>query len=379
MRFDVVIVGGGAIGWSIANRLKAEKASLEVCVVERNSSFAMGSTGRAAGGVRAQFGTPVNIDLSLFSIAEFEKMPKEIAFRQYGYLFVASNERTHDYLESVTRLQQERGVPVNRLTRKEVESIAPYINCDDLISGAFSPTDGYLDPYGVCQFYERNARRAGVVAKYSRELVAHYDGKLILKDPESETVEDLPCEIVVLATGHWSRQVGKLFGVEVPVRPEKHQLAMTDRAPGIPEQIPMVVDLATSFHFRREGEGLLIGYNDLAGNPKDDCDAFDYGFLDRMAEVGLHRLPMLENLGFDTKKCWGGFYAETPDHHAIIDRIENIVICTGFGGHGIMHAPAAGKAVAELILDGTCNTFLLHSLRLSRFAENDLTVEAMVI
>lgn len=377
MSFDVAIVGGGVIGWSIARWLKIEKPPLHVCVIEREASFAMGSSGRAAGGVRAQFGTAINIDLSLFSIKAFEQMPKEIGFRQYGYLFVAPNQRTDNYLDSVTKLQRERGVPVQRLSQREVEALAPYLNADDIISGAFAPTDGYLDPYAVCQYYERSARRDGVVALYSTEVVGRDDGNLVVRNAKGET--RVECKVVVLACGHWSRQVGALFDLDLPVQHEKHQLAMTDSAPGMPEKPPMVVDLATSFHFRREGKGLLIGYNDPGGNPREESDAFDYGFLERMAEVGLHRLPMLQSVGVDRKQCWGGFYAETPDHHAIIARVEDIVVCTGFGGHGVMHSPAAGKAAAELILDGSSKTFDLRPLRLSRFVEGDLTMEEMVI
>lgn len=364
MRADVAIVGAGVIGWSVAAHLLRSKPNLRVEVLDALPSFGMGSTGKAAGGVRAQFGTAINVDLSLYSIKRFEELQAttDIGFRQYGYLFLATTDESDGYLDLVTPMQRQHGVPVERLTRREVEDIAPYLTTHDVESGSFSPTDGYLDPYAVCQAFEHEARSMGALARYSMSVEG---------PPDAETI--------VIAAGHWSATVGKSFGIDLPVTPEKHQLAMTESAPGLPDQLPMVVDLATSFHFRREGNGLLIGYNDPRGNRNDNTDGFDFGFLERMAEVGLHRLPLLDRVGFDTRKCWAGFYAETPDGHAIIDRIGNVVVCTGFGGHGIMHSPAAGKAAAELVLLGHCSTFDLTPLRLSRFAEGDLTHEPMVI
>ncbi|MCW5946938.1 MAG: FAD-binding oxidoreductase [Fimbriimonadales bacterium] len=364
MRSDVAIVGAGVIGWSIAAHLLRIKPNLRVEVLDALPSFGMGSTGKAAGGVRAQFGTEINVDLSLYSIMRFEELQEktDIGFRQYGYLFVATSDETDSYLDLITPMQRQRGVPVERLTRQQVAELAPYLNTQDVVSGSFSRADGYLDPYAVCQAFEREARALGALARY---------GKSIDALPGATTV--------VIAAGHWSASVGQFLDLELPVSPEKHQLAMTESAPGLPGRLPMVVDLATSFHFRKEGERLLIGYNDPLGDPNESTEAFDFGFLERMAEVGLHRLPLLENVGFDTKKCWAGFYAETPDHHAIIDRIGDVVVCTGFGGHGIMHSPAAGQAAAELVLYGHSSTFDLSPLRLARFAEEDLTHEPMVI
>jgi sarcosine oxidase subunit beta len=364
MRSDVAIVGAGVIGWSVAVHLLRSQPNLRVEVFDALPAFGMGSTGKAAGGVRAQFGTPINVDLSLFSIKRFEELQSktDIGFRQYGYLFIATSDETDSYLDLVTPMQRQRGVPVERLTRQEVAEIAPYLNSRDVVSGAFSLTDGYLDPYAVCQAFEREARSLGAAARYTKSV---------------DSVPD--AATIVIAAGHWSANVGKSLGLDLPVSPKKHQLAMTESAPGLPDRLPMVVDLATSFHFRKEGEGLLIGYNDPLGDPNDTTDTFDFGFLERLAEIGLHRLPLLESVGFDTKKCWAGFYAETPDRHAIIDRVDEIIVCTGFGGHGIMHSPAAGQATAELILSGRCSTFDLSPLRLSRFSEGDLTIEPMVI
>ena len=358
-KHDVAIIGGGVIGWSVAYHLSKLAPSLSVGVFDRNPSFAMGSTGKAAGGVRAQFGTPVNVDLSLHSNHFFEEHADEVGFRQYGYLFVTAGKRGAEYLERITEMQHIRGVPVEKLSKADIEKRADYIVTDDLLLGSFSPTDGYLDPYAVCNLFQKGARANGVEVDYSCEV--------------SNNIE---AETTVLATGHWSNEVGQAYGIDLPVTPEKHQLAMTDAVPELPEKLPMVVDLDTSFHFRREGKGLLVGYNYKSASQEP---TFDYGFLEELAPIALKRLPILENKGFDTKSSWAGYYAETPDHHAIIGRVKNIVACTGFGGHGVMHSPAAGLAAAEIIVYGESRTSDIKALRPSRFAEGDLVREEMVI
>ena len=365
---DVAIVGGGVIGWSIAYHLLHREPKLNVAVFEKERSFGMGSTSLAAGGVRAQFGTAVNIDLSLQSISEFERFSKDvgadISFRQYGYLFVTATRVGLDCQARSIQLQRQRGVPVRRLDPTDVQRLAPFLECSDILGGSFSPTDGYLDPYAVCQGYEKAARSLGAQAHYGEEFV---------QNGSSTTV---------LATGHWSKKAGERFGVDLPVHPVRHSLAVTEPVNDLfPQKLPMIVDRDTSFHFRREGDCLLIGYDDKDETVGDENvrPGSDFAFLERLAPVAIHRLPITEKLRFDYKKCWSGFYAETPDKHGIIGEIGGIVAATGFGGHGIMHSPAVGTAVAEIILDGASHTVDIRALRPERFEEGDLVVEGMTI
>jgi len=164
------------------------------------------------------------------------------------------------------------------------------------------------------------------------------------------------------------------------VQHEIHMLAMTGPVSELPEDLPMVVDLDTSFHFRSEGNGLLIGcnWNRQASESPDDPAVFDFEFLTGVAQDAMHRLPLLERIGFDSKRSWAGYYAETPDKHAIVGEVDGVFVATGFGGHGIMHSPAAGRAIAQLMLTGHSDVDVT-ALRPSRFAEGDVVVEAMVI
>ncbi|MGI8924296.1 MAG: NAD(P)/FAD-dependent oxidoreductase [Fimbriimonadales bacterium] len=377
---DVAVIGGGVIGWSVAYHVLKLSPKLKVMVIDKQPSFAMGSTARAAGGVRAQFGTAVNVDLSVHSISFFERFEIElgmdIGFRQVGYLFVTATREGADYLGHVGELQRSRGVPSRSFSVDEVRARVPFLNCDDLTGAAFSPTDGYLDPYAVCQGFEKAARKLGASAVYGTAAIGSESGSVSLDDGGR-----LEAGQIVLAAGHWSGELAHKFGIEVPITPQKHQLALTEPVSGLPENLPMIVDLDTSFHFRAEGQGLLIGYDDpYTRQPNVNMPpSFDFGFLERLAPVALHRMPLAERLRFDYKRSWAGYYAETPDRHAVIGRCGDIVVATGFGGHGIMHSPAAGLSVAEILVKGETSTLDLFSLRPQRFAEQDLVREPMVI
>lgn len=365
------IVGGGVIGWSCAHHLLELEPRADVTVFERLPSAGQGSTGRAAGGVRAQFSTPINIALSQYSIQKFETMP-EIGFRQLGYLFVTASEARAESLRSIADLQKQHGVEVELLDRTEISAFAPYLFSDDLLAGAFAKKDGFLDPFAVCTWFEKSARSGGARARNGVEVVA-IDAHTI------QTADDSSgWDCVIVAAGHQTSAL-----LDLPIKPEVHQLALTEPIAGLPNDLPMVVDLDTSFHFRREGNGLLIGFDDHSlAHPQNESShppAFDPKFLERLAEPSLHRLPLLSEARFDARKCWAGFYAQTPDHHAVIGSLNGVVTASGFGGHGIMHSPAAGRASAEIVLRGRCETFDLHPLRPTRFQEDDLIVERMVI
>jgi sarcosine oxidase subunit beta len=378
MRPDVAIVGGGVIGWSAAFHLKKLDPKIEVVVIDKNAGGGMGSTGLAAGGVRAQFSTSVNIALSKRSIQFFERFEEETgedpSFRQHGYLFVTATDHGAANLARSRDLQRSCGVAVEEWGGLALSERTPYLESVDILSACFGPKDGYLDPYAVCRGFEKAAKKAGAASIYNTKVVSG--------DNEGVRTEHGPveCGAVLLCPGHWSAGLGSLFGLDLPVRHERHMLALTGPVDGLPDEVPMVVDLDTSFHFRREGEGLLIGCNWECPTPKspDAPAVFDFGFLQAIAEGAMHRLPLLAEVGFDSKRSWAGFYAETPDHHAIIGETEGIYVATGFGGHGVMHSPAAGSAIAQLIVDGVSDIDV-STLRPSRFADGDLIVEEMVI
>jgi len=188
--------------------------------------------------------------------------------------------------------------------------------------------------------------------------------------------------VVVNAAGPAAGRVAALCGIDLPVAPVRRNLAYV-REPGGPgELIPMCVDLDTGVLVRREaGGGFVVAWSDPQDRPSWDTGV-DPRFLEQLAVRVGNRFPLLEELPLDQRQVWAGLYPETPDHHAIIGPdpgLPALVHCAGFGGHGVMHAPAAGRAVAELVATGSCRTFDLHPLRPSRFAEGDLVVETAVL
>jgi sarcosine oxidase subunit beta len=348
-----------------------------IVVFEKHRRSAMGATALAAGGVRAQFSTQVNIELSLRSIEFFERFEIETGvdpqFRQNGYLLLACSGEGKRHLETAGELQRSLGADVSNPHIEDLIRLYPFIDVADVAFASFSPDDGYLDPYTVCKGFEQAAKVRGVTARYGEEVTRGGSKWIEVGN------EKVACGIVLLCPGHWAGPLAERFEISLPIRHKRHMLALTERV-DIPKNSPMIVDIDTSFHFRPEGERILVGYDwncDTLADP-DQGAKFDYGFLEGIAEIGLKRLPLLETAAFDTNKCWAGYYAETPDHHAIIGETNSIFIAAGFGGHGIMHSPAAGRAISCLIA-GKEPQVTIHALRPSRFQDSPSIEESFII
>ncbi len=382
-RYDVLIVGGGVIGLSIACELK--RAGVERAVLlERAGAVGQASTARASGGVRAQFTTPVNIAFSLYSITEFERLAATpgdlVEFHQTGYLFATGTERGERLLRESMELQRSLGVEAEWLTPSEIGRRAPIVRIDGLRGASFHARDGFLDPHSVVEAMKRQARTLGAELRLNSEVIAIERGRAGFSVTTME--ERLRADYVVNAAGAHARSVGELLGIEVPVFPVRRNLAFAPAPHHSRALTPMCVDFETGVLVRREvGGGYLIAYS----NPKDEPgwnSMLDPRFLDQLAERIGNRFPLVQEAAIDPRRCWAGLYPETQDHHAIVGasrEIDRFLLCVGFGGHGIMHAPAAGRAVAELVTQGSCSSFDLHALRPSRFAEGDLVMEGSVL
>ena len=382
---DVVVIGGGIIGLSVAyNLLDHEGGDLRVTVLERGSSLGQGSTSKANGGVRAQFTTTINIAFSAYSIARIEEMADAsdgaFAFRQAGYLLFTGDSARADDLRRAHELQRSLGVDTEWLEPRRIVEMAPFIRSDGLLCGTFHSRDGYLDPHGLLGAFARRARDLGADVRTSVEVLAidNSDDGFVIETTNGK----VGAPVVVDAAGPWAAAIGSLAGIELPVHPVRRNLGYLrdDREPRSP--IPMCVDLDSGVLIRREGlDGYVVAYSDPADEPGWDT-SFDPRWLDAVATRIGNRFPHLKDVPIDPRHCWAGLYPETPDGHAIIGETPEqpgFFVCAGFGGHGLMHAPAAGRAIAELIVDGTCSTFDLHPLRTSRFTEGDLTIEQAVL
>ncbi|TME36639.1 MAG: FAD-binding oxidoreductase [Chloroflexi bacterium] len=351
-RTEVVIVGGGVLGASIAYHLAA-KGLRDVVVLERDR-LGSGSTSRNAGGVRLQFSTEINVRLSQRSLPHWERFEDEMGvdpnFHQVGYLFLITTERDKSAFERSLALWSKLGVPARRLELAQIREIFPQLRADDVAFATYCPKDGYLDPTALLNGYVARARERGVRFREGQPVTA--------VTSERGTVTGV-------------RTTNAAYGCATVVN-------AADPLPDLTRDFPLTVEMATSFYFHRESGGVLMGMADPADKPGFD-DSVNWDFIPSIVERALDRMPLLEKA--NVKTGWAGFYEDTPDKHPILGHIDGVtgfVCAAGFSGHGLMHAPAAGEAIAELITSGK-TTLDISALSHSRFARGDLIREYNVI
>ncbi len=376
---DVVVVGGGVIGASIAYHLAA-KGVRSVIVLERDRLGA-GSTGKNAGGIRLQFSSEVNVRLSQRSLPRLESFASEFGvdpgFKQVGYLFLITAERDVAPFERSLALWQRLGVPARKLDAAGARALFPELRTDDVLFATFCSKDGYLDPAGLLQGYAARARQRGVTFREGAAAtgIDVRGGRVAAVRTASETIA---CDRVVDAAGPWAAQVAALAGVELPISPMRRQIFVTEAIEGFAHDFPLTVEFASSLYLHRESGGVLLGMADPNDRPGFD-ERLNWDFLPTLVERALARVPLLERASI--KSGWAGLYEDTPDRHPILgstDAVAGFVCAAGFSGHGVMHAPATGELIAELIVDGA-TSFDISPLRLSRFATGDLVTEHNVI
>ena len=378
MSAEVVIIGGGVIGASIAHHL-ALRGVREIVVLERDTLGA-GSTSRNAGGIRLQFSSEINVRLSQRSIPRFLAFEAELgidpAFHQVGYLFLITTDRDEVAFTRSLALWERLGIPARRLETAEAQRLFPECAMGDVRFATFCAEDGYADPSSILNGYVAAARRAGVVFREGAAVTA-----IECSAGRVQAVrigeERIACGRVIDAAGAWAGEVGRLAGVELPVRPLRRHIFVTDAVPSIARDVPMTIDFASGLYLHRESGGVLLGMADPAEGVAFD-QSVNWDFLPVVVERALARVPALERATIRTG--WAGLYEDTPDRHPIIGAAgpEGFLVCAGFSGHGLMHAPAAGELVAELIVDGR-TSFDLTPLRADRFASGDLVQEHNVV
>jgi sarcosine oxidase subunit beta len=375
---NVVIIGGGIIGVSIAYHL-AKKGVSDVLLLERRS-LGSGSTGKCVGGIRIQFSTPIHVAFSALSLKIFETFEREIGvdpdFRRIGYLFLALRREQNAFLRSMARDLQARGYPVAFLSQGEISSRWPFLNTADVVGGSFSPGDGYASPNDVLQGFARKARQMGVSILEGAEVTGIDIGRRHIRGVQTASGEKIHVPMVINAAGPWASAVAKMVGVDLPVRPVRRQIFFTPPFSELPQRLPLVIDLENGWYMRREGPGLL-----LAG-PRDPQPSFreytDFWGMEWASERSLYRVPALERTRI--AGGWAGLYEISPDNHAVIGgfpEVEGFICACGFSGHGFQHAPAAGMLVAELVSAGRTQTLDIHPLRPTRFREGALVREAL--
>ena len=344
---DVVIIGSGIVGSSVAYHL-TEQGCTNVLVIEREAHQGKGSTGKSMGGVRAQFATPVNIQMSLYSIDFFSKFDDVIGYpadyRAHGYLFCATSEKHLEYLRANRARQLELGLKnVQEVSAADIAGFVPQLRIDDILGGTYCPTDGFVDPHSVMMGFMLKARERGaklwldttvtgietspraVIRLGVRRLVAAFG----MLSGVQTTRGFISTRNVVNAAGPWAAAVAQMAGVELPVEPLRRQLVPTEPFEALPHRFPMVIDMSTGFHFRREGQGILLAWNDPDETPGFKTD-FDPTFIEKILTRAADRVPCLVDAAVNPRRAWSGLYEMTPDHHAIIGEapgVRRFVFC----------------------------------------------------
>lgn len=376
---DVVIIGGGIIGCSVAYYLLGKQPGLKVVLLEKEEVAGLGATSKATGGIRCQFSTPVQVEMSRFGVEvyrQFEELTGQpIGYRQNGYLFVASDPDKWSGLQAAVATQNACGVPTRLVTPGEAGQLIPGLRTDDLLGGSFGPWDGSGNPSDALQGYLTQARARGLETRYMHRVVGFDTEGGRIRGVRTDR-DEYSCGAAVLAAGAWAKQVAALAEVDLPVEPYRRQIFTFEPHQALPLGLPMLVDLGTGWYMHQEVHGrLLMGGTDRVAR-HGLSEAVDVAGLPILLEAAVRRLPCLEEAGYDD--AYAGIRALTPDDHAIMGEVPELAglwLAVGFGGHGFMHAPAAGCALAEAVADGQATCVDISPLSITRFRDGKLLHE----
>jgi sarcosine oxidase subunit beta len=384
---DVVLIGGGIVGSSIAYHLVAAGCK-NVLVIERETAQGKGSTGKSMGGVRAQFSTPVNIQMSLYSISFYasfeERLGHPCDYRPQGYLFCATDENHLAYLRANHEKQVAMGLKnVQLIAGDEIRSMFPQLRSDDIVGGSLCSTDGFVDPYSAMIGFMTWASDHGTTLWKNATVTGiarntNSNGGSFEVATSRGTVST---RTVVNCAGAWAAPIAKMVGIDLPVEPLRRMLVPTEPFDQFPHTAPMIIDMSTGFHFRPEGRGFLLAWNDPEETPGYKMD-FDPAFIEKILTRAADRVPVFENVAVNPKRAWAGLYEMTPDHHPILGEspdVPGFFFANGFSGHGVMHSPATGKILSDLILTGTTDLIDASLLNFSRFAEGRAIYETAIL
>lgn len=368
------------MGASTAYHL-AQAGAEQIVLLERTEHFEESATNRCAGGVRYQFGTAINIQLSKISLPMIERFNDEIGidpqYRKCGYLFVLTEQGDAEQFRRNVKLQHSLGVATEWLEGDQVRSLLPEMRFPDALAGTYHADDGLADPNSILMGYLQGARRLGasIITGIGVTGIRTNSGAVTAVVTEAG---EIACQQVINAAGPWAAAIGRMAGVEIPIEPIRRQMITTTALPGLRSDFPFVVDFAQSLYFHREGEGVLTGMSNL-DQPAGTDQSVDRDWELVALSAAMERMPMLTEAG--RQSGWAGLYEVTPDAHPIFGPtpVDGFWIVGGFSGHGFMHGPVAGLLMAEYVLTGRPETLDVSSLELKRFEQGRLIHEPNVI
>ncbi len=376
---EVVIIGGGVNGCSLAYQLARRK--IDVVVLEKKY-LSSGATGACGAGIRQQWSTKENIELSMKSVKIFEKLSKElgedIEFRQGGYLIAVHNDKDMKQSEKNVEMQRSLGLKVDILKPEQITDVVPILDVKGMraIGATFCPTDGHANPFKTTFAYANAARRNGAtIYTHTNVVDIKLDNKKI-----KEVITDrgnIKTDTVVNAAGVWSKDIGLMAGVKLPNIPFRKEIMVTERLEPMFEA--MVISFKDGIYFSQQKEGQIIGGLPIPGERSGYKTIPTLSFVKHMAKTLTRYAPVLKNVNM--LRHWTGFYDVTPDARSILGEIEKVkgfIQCNGFSGHGFMLSPRVTLLLSGLIVEGKTSD-ILESLNLDRFKDKKIERETSVV
>jgi len=378
-RADIVIIGGGVQGCSIAYNL-AKKGQKNIVILEKDT-VANGSSGRCGAGFRQQFGTEMNCTLARDSVKILEQLSDELGYdielNQKGYLIIAYTEKEVNQFQKNIQLENSLNIPARLITPGEAKEIVPALNIKDMLAATYCPTDGNVNPLLTTFAYAEAARRLGVKLCQFTEAQ-----KIVTKGQKIHAIitnqGSILTDTVVNAAGGYAQEVGKIAGIEIPVYAQRHQIMVTEPIEQLWE--PMLMSFSRNYYFQQLPHGSIVGGY---GDPENEIIGHDLGtswqFAVTMARKMINLIPVLSSVR--VVRQWSGSYTMSPDLQPILGehpQLKGYYMSVGFSGHGFMLAPITGRMLAAYIMEG--RTLLpIEKLSITRFERGELILEPSVV
>jgi sarcosine oxidase subunit beta len=376
---DVVIIGGGVNGCSLAYQLA--KKDKKVVLLEK-SYLCSGATGRCGAGIRQQWSTKENAELAIKSVKIFEKLDKElkqdIGLRQGGYLIAVHNKEDLKQAEKNVDMQKKLGLNVSILTPNDIIKIVPILDVKGMkaIGATFCPTDGHVDPFKTTHAYAKAAEKNGAkLYKFTKVT----DIKTKNKRIESVLTDKgrIRTNVVINAAGAWSKQISDMVGIKLPNKPFRKEILVTERIK--PMFKAMVISFKDGIYFSQQDEGQLLGGIPIPNEKSGYLTNPTFDFIYHMAKTLTRYAPSLKHV--NVIRQWTGYYDVTPDARPILGetkKVKGFIQCNGFSGHGFMLSPMVTKLLTDYIAEGKISE-ILENLSLDRFKGKDIIQEVSVV
>jgi sarcosine oxidase subunit beta len=372
---SVVIIGAGVMGASVAHHLAA-RGWRDVLLLDKSEAPGLGSTGAATGGFRAQYATAINVRLSLLAREKIRAFKEETGtdpgYVPAGYLWLATSAAELEELRAGLKVQRAAGL--HEAIEADVDDAArlnPAVRCNRIIGGVFCPTDGFIAPLEILRGYLEAAARRGAHIQWATRVtgLVHAKGRISSVETDRGRID---ADLVINAAGAWAGVVAQMADISLPITPLRRQVAATVPCTRLPPRMPMTIFAGDGFHLRvRDGRVLLLWPTPgVPGRPFDL--GVDADWVSTVTRMARERVPTLQDVAIDVAASWSGLYEMSPDKHAILGRapgMDNFYLINGSSGHGVMHAPALGCLLAELISHGRFSSLDASPLRPERFAE----------